>query len=344
MSEALGQGQGDLQREEAASPSASALIPNTAHFIWFGSKLPFIYALALRYAALRGGFDRVCLHHDQNLSGDRRLWAHLQKTPGFESRPLSEASFPLDGPLGERLLALYRRLSQPAARANLWRAALLAAEGGVYLDTDTLCLQSFAPLRAASGAFCGEEPVALPATLSGPRSLLGHLRAGGLLALRDLYRRLPGGWAPFRRIEPWYAMAANNAILAARPEHPFILGLLEAMIAVPEERQLVRYALGTHLLQARVAEARAHPTPLDPPARLITYPAPYFYPLGPEISQHWFRAGSAARLDEILAPETHLVHWYASVRTREIVPRLSADFIRANSDQLALCKLALPFL
>ena len=229
------------------------MIPNRAHFIWFGSRFPFIYALALRSAAIRGGFEQVILHHDSDLSGDPLVWTHLRETPGFESRRLSEDRFPISGALGEQLLSLYRKLKQPAARANLWRAAVLGAEGGVYLDTDTLCLGDFSELRAASEVFCGLEPVALPGALRQRWQLGERARAGLQLAARDLFRRLPNGWRPFRRIEGWYPAAANNAVLAACPEHPFMMGLLEQQIALPPERQLVRYALGTHLLQAEVA-------------------------------------------------------------------------------------------
>jgi hypothetical protein len=37
-----------------------------------------------------------------------------------------------------------------------------------------------------------------------------------------------------------------------------------------------------------------------------------FYPLPPEISEHWFRIGRSVRLDAVLLPETRVVHWYAS--------------------------------
>ena len=40
------------------------MIPNNAHFIWYGQSLPYVYQLSLRAAVMRGGFAQVVLHHD----------------------------------------------------------------------------------------------------------------------------------------------------------------------------------------------------------------------------------------------------------------------------------------
>src|SRR5690606_16568346 len=114
------------------------MIPSLAHFIWFGRDLPWVHVLALRSAARRGGFERLVLHHADDLSGTR-WWPDVQAIAGLETRPLdAEAVLGAVPDLGGRLVDLYRRLTQPAGRANMVRAALLAAEGGVYLDLDTV--------------------------------------------------------------------------------------------------------------------------------------------------------------------------------------------------------------
>ncbi|MFT7625659.1 MAG: hypothetical protein ACI9WU_004850, partial [Myxococcota bacterium] len=64
-----------------------------------------------------------------------------------------------------------------------------------------------------------------------------------------------------------------------------------------------------------------------------------FYPLGPEISGHWFKPGTAAYLDELCPPSTKVVHWYASERTKTVVPTLNPETIRASADDLAICAL-----
>ena len=52
------------------------------------------------------------------------------------------------------------------------------------------------------------------------------------------------------------------------------------------------------------------------------HPPKVFYPLGPEISEHWFRDYDRADPAEIVCKETVGVHWYASVRTAGIVPAI----------------------
>ncbi|MBM4372314.1 MAG: hypothetical protein FJ098_11710, partial [Deltaproteobacteria bacterium] len=69
------------------------MIPATAHFIWFGAAFPWVHLLALRSAALRGGFARVVLHHADDLRG-AHWWPEAAMIPGFEARPIDpDATF-----------------------------------------------------------------------------------------------------------------------------------------------------------------------------------------------------------------------------------------------------------
>jgi len=89
------------------------------------------------------------------------VWPQLRALPGFESRRIEPARmFAAAGVDAQALSELYARLSQPAARANLVRAAILAAEGGVYLDMDTVHGGNRWRSCAAAGAFCGLERIA----------------------------------------------------------------------------------------------------------------------------------------------------------------------------------------
>ena len=100
--------------------------------------------------------------------------------------------------------------------------AILANEGGVYLDTDTLTLKDFTPLRTENTAFCGAEHIALPSTVKDSRNPLVWARAGLLMAYRDLCRRRERGWQHFRRYEHLFSAVANNAVLASTPNtHSF---------------------------------------------------------------------------------------------------------------------------
>lgn len=306
------------------------MIPPIAHFVWFGAEAPYTHVLALRSAAERGGFERVVLHCADDLSGAR--WGPaMAAIPGVELRRVDpEAMLAAIPGRGARLVALFRRLEAPAARANMLRAAILWREGGVYLDTDTVTVADLDDLRT-SGAFCGEETVVFPGDLRGP---LAHGKAWLRLAARDGFRRMPDGWRGFRRIEPLYARAVNNAVIGAEPEHAFVGHLLDMMLAVPPARQTVRFALGTHLLQAAVGRHR----------RLVrVLPPPVFYPLGPEISAHWFREGRAPDLAGVLTAETRVVHWYASVRTRAVVPRIDPGWVAERVDRCLFAALARPF-
>jgi hypothetical protein len=302
------------------------MIPSVAHFIWFGRELPWAHVLAVRSALAAGGFERAVLHHADPLEGTR-WWGELASLEGFEARRLDPAALLAGaGPRGGELAALFGRLKQPAAKANMVRAALLAREGGVYLDLDTITVGSLEGLRAAGGVFCGEEHVALPGAVRQGRNPLKWARAGVQLGVRDVFRRLPGGWLP---------RAVNNAVIGAEAGHPFLWALLTRMVELDPAKQVVRFALGTHLLQEAVEASRWGDVRVLPPA--------VFYPLGPEISEHWFRVVPEVRLEEVLLPETRVVHWYASVRTAAVVPQLDPDYVRAHAGSQLFAALASRF-
>ena len=300
------------------------MIPSTAHFIWFGASFPWLHVLAIRSALTVGGFDRVVLHHDSDLT-DSRWWSAVADEDAFEARPLDpEAMLGAVDSIGPALVQIYREMDAPAARANMVRAAILWNEGGVYLDLDTVTVGSFDDLLLRDDFFCGEETIAYPAAVKKGRSPLAWASALARDGVRDALRRAPGGWRAFRQIDRLYAKAVNNAVVGCPPGHPFAGALLRAMTEVPLERRRIRFELGTALLQEQVAK-------WDQPG-LIVYPPELFYPLGPEISQHWFRETARPRLDLVLSEHTRVVHWYASVRTKEIVPRVDPDWIRAHRE------------
>lgn len=300
------------------------MIPSTAHFIWFGGAFPWLHALAIRSALEVGGFERAVLHHDSDLS-ESPWWAEVAELPGFEARPLrpNDILGVVDG-IGSTLVQIFAELDQPAARANMVRAAILWNEGGVYLDLDTVTVGPFADIILRDDFFCGEEPIAYPAAVKKSRNPIAWAGAFARDGVRDLLRRAPGGWRTFRRIEGIYTRAVNNAVVGCPARHPFVERLLTAMTEVPVDRRCVRFELGTALLQEQVAA-------WDAPG-LMVYPPELFYPLGPEISQHWFRKVTGPRPDDVIHPQTRVVHWYASVRTKEVVPRMDPDWVTLHSD------------
>lgn len=307
-------------------------IPRTAHFIWYGSRFPWVNLLALRSAQQRGGFERVVLHHDGKL--DPAQLGELAQA--IELRPIAgESHFEGLGALTPKLTALHARLTSPAAKANVVRMGILAREGGVYLDVDTITLRSLEPLLSP-GAFCGQEHIVFPSELLGSRHPGRWARALGLHVLRAALREAPSGFTHFPRVSAWYPRAVNNAVVGAAPGHPLALAMLEAMVAMPERAQLRRFALGTHLLQQQVAAYRGDD--------LVVHAPELFYPLPPEVSQHWFRIEKGCQAARALYPNTYVVHWYASVHNQRLAAALDADYVRAHRDRQMFSQLAAEFL
>lgn len=290
-----------------------------AHFIWFGKHFPWVNELALHSAAYQGQFEKVVLHYDGQLN--EAILRRLERIRGFVARPIEpEVLFGATEHSAD-LIKIFSELAKPNAQANMVRAAVLYAEGGVYLDMDTVTLRAFAPHLQAS-AFCGEEYVAWPAEVKKSSDVLRNGHALFLDAVRMVCASVPTGWKWFRAIESYYPRAVNNAVLGAEARHPFIRRLIQAMVRIEPERRKVPFALGTHLLQTELAAWDHHESE-------VTVHAPeVFYPLGPVISHHWFRRASAQDLEQVVSPRTTLVHWYASVRNRKHVDSINLSHIQ----------------
>jgi hypothetical protein len=308
------------------------LIPNDAHFVWLGPGFSFVHLLAVASAVRSGGFERVIVHHTDALDDVPAFRDAVALERVSTERLMPEALLELAG-AGE-LVDTYRSLDSPASRSNLVRIALLHERGGVYLDTDTVTVRSFDALTARGGAFVGEERLVFPGKAGGP--ITARLNPVALLrtAARDVLRRVPEGYRGFRHVAALYPKAANNAVIGAEAEHPLLSDLLARAVALPPSKRRIRYALGTHLLQEAVEGYRGADLGVLPPAA--------FFPLGPEISEHWFRVRPSVDLADIIEPDTVLVHWYASVRTKPHVAHLAPAFVRRHAATQLFSALALP--
>ncbi len=305
-----------------------------AHFIWLGHHFPWVHWLALASASEMAEVDRILVHHTDSISSE--WWPLAQDLPGVEVERLDpEALLETVGDRAGELIDLFRLLRRPAARSNVLRAALLYTRGGIYLDFDTVTIGSLSPLLDEAGAFCGTEYLAFPHDPARRRNVRRLVAAWARTGARDVLRRVPQGWRWFRRVQDWYPAAVNNAVMGCRPGHPLLRDLLSRMVDAPERQQQSRYGLGTHLLQQAVAD---YQTP-----DLVVHPPEVFYPLGPEISEHWFRQ-SRAPLSKFVTPKTRVVHWYASVRTARVVPRLDPMWVLQHHRSQPFSALALPFL
>lgn len=298
-------------------------IPARVHFCWIGPVLPWAYVIAVLSAAAQGGMDEVLLHHTDELAPGPGL-AALRAAPGvrlvrIDPRACLAAAGGQLG-LGEQLTELYGGLTSPVQRADVLRAAILFLQGGVYLDLDTVTVASLRPLLDVP-QFVGSEHIVWPHWVRTSRSPVVWTRHLALDVLRKGLRLAPGGWRWFRTVERWYFKGINNAIMGAAPGASLFAAYLRAMAAMPVAQRTQPYALGPDLLQGLVAGFTA--------AELVIHEPGVFYPLAPEISEHWFRPGRPA-LGQALRAETLVVHWYASVRSKPHVARIDPGYIHAQ--------------
>lgn len=292
------------------------MIPSIAHFVWYGPRLPYLHALAIRSAATHGGFASVRLHHSDTLEDLPHVVA-LRDLPNVELVDLDDLAL-CEEAAGAKLAELCDALESPVARSNLVRTALVYRDGGVYLDMDTLTIRSFDAVRATAPGFLGHEHIVFPREVVESWDPRVKARAYLQTTIRDVFRRLPRGYRYFPKIELHYPRAVNGAIMGGVAGHRFCRAYLDAMTEVPKPRWNRPHVLGTHLLQATCATYDGDD--------LHTFPPPVFYPLPPEISAHWFRRyPNGADALEALDPTTCCVHWYASVRTKKVVATLVDD-------------------
>ena len=301
-------------------------IPARVHFCWIGARLPWAYVFAVLSAAERSELEEIILHHTDPIEDGAELRA-LTGAPRVRlSRIdplgcLAEAGRNLG--VGGDLVALYRTLDRPVLRADVLRAAILYLQGGVYLDLDTITTASLRPLLAAT-QFVGTEFIVWPHAVRASRSPLVWARHLTLDVLRKVLRRAPRGWQAFRSVERFYFRGVNNAVMGAEPNAGLFAAYLRAMLALSPGRRRQPYALGPDLLQDVVERYRHDDLTVQEPQ--------VFYPLPPEISEHWFRFGRAIRLNAVLSAETRVVHWYASVRTKARVAQITPRYVRAHRD------------
>lgn len=311
-------------------------IPNRCFFVWTGKRIPAFAWLAMRAALTRGGFDQVALHAEPELLRDDPLVANLLTQPGFVLRDHRDSGLlDLDAGVAKRIATLESAVDRPASKANLMRLRVLWAEGGVYLDTDCIALQSHQPLLPLGG-FVGRERVALPSRVVHSKNPLVWAKAGVLLGLRDLASRSPDPQRLFGVVEPLYDLACNNAALGFFSHHSFVAACLQTAAALPDAVALARFELGPRLLD-RVAnsEAGKHTALLPPHA---------FYPLAPEICAAYVRPDPRGQLGDWPDPRTYAAHLYDSVLIRRLGQPLDARWFAANRGQTLLGRMVEPWL
>ncbi len=303
------------------APLSGVSIPSRVHFCWIGPRIPWAYVFAVLSAAARGELSEVILHHTDALEDCDETTA-LSTAPGVTLHRidavacLAEAGSELG--IGDQLVLLYGRIASPVMRSDILRAAILFLQGGIYLDMDTVTVASLRPLMEAT-QFVGCEYIVWPHAVRRSRSPVIWAYSLILDVMRKAMRRMAGGWRYFRRVENLYYRSVNNAVMGSVPGAPLFARYLRAMVAVPPDRLAEPYALGPDLLQELLARETCE--------NLVIHGPQVFYPLSPEISEHWFRTGNVLRLNAIVTAETRVVHWYASVRTKSRVAAVTPGYV-----------------
>jgi hypothetical protein len=275
----------------------------------------------------------VVFHHTDEIT-DVEPWRFICESPNIETRRFEPAQlFDAPGLEGANLTTLYDALSSPVSRSNMLRAAVLYREGGVYLDLDTITVSSLRPLLGVD-LFCGVEHIVRPCTLWRSASRLKKARATTLSLLRNGFRLLPRGHRAFPLISGLYAQAVNGAIFGACQNSPLMARYLHAMLELPIDRARAPHGVGTHLLQ-QTLDGWTESKP-------VIHPPQVFYPLAPEISEHWFRPQQRVNLSRFLHPETVVAHWYASGRAKKYIGLVTPAFVREQAETIPYCALALP--
>jgi hypothetical protein len=302
-------------------------IPACVNFCWIGARLPWAYVFAILSAAERGDLSEVILHHTDALEGGAELDA-LSNAAGVTLHRvdpiayLTQTGEALD--VGNQLTLLYGRIASPVMRSDILRAAILFRQGGIYLDMDTVTVASLVPLLDAA-QFVGCEYIVWPQFVRPSRSPALWARSLALDLMRKAMRRNKNGWKYFRRIERFYYRAVNNAVMGAEPNSNLIARYLRAMLTVSPERLQQAYSLGPELLQETIDQGER--------TDLVVHAPAVFYPLPPEISEHWFRIRDSVKLDTVVSAETRVVHWYASVRTKSRVASITPAYIKEHRNR-----------
>jgi len=321
---------------------APSTIPPVAHFVWLGPRIKALGYLAVRMALDRGGFERVVLHHDdptlaadpavQDLVGRQRFTLRLVDPAAL----IAEAPERLNPAAAERLLHLDRTLANRVIRSDIHRLLHLWHTGGVYLDTDMLVLQPFGPLLGEEG-FAGRDEIAVPVEVVHSRNPLRHLRAKVLVEVRkQLGLRARHPLRAYRRVAGLYVEAVDNALLAARPGHPFIGEALERIARMPQAEVERLVGIGPHLLQRMTGNRSVPGFTLHPPER--------FYPLPPEICLLLVRDDPEGRFDGVFGGGTYAVHAYDSVLAKRLRQQPDEAFLRARRGRTLLTRLTEPYL
>ncbi len=289
------------------------MIPNRFLFVWTGARFPYFARLAVESALVADPDARVEIH----LFGDRPTRdPEFRNVATYDRVDIVDVEYDdvfngLDAP-ASRYRDLLAQIPSTAysAQSNLVRLGALHKRGGVYLDFDVIVRRDVRHLLDCD-AFVGTERVwrADEARVRGDRQLWMVPSAcayAWAFALRYADTHIFDGRGvlePLARPADgvWSTVGANNAVLGARPNAPFVRRLLASALAADPS---VRFALGPTLVTRAIAERRDDVRVLPPPV---------FYAQPPSYSFRLFDAGAPPLPDEAV-----LIHYVSSNHGRRL--------------------------
>ena len=131
------------EKDQKAQGELTLKIPKTIHFIWVGPK-------SFPKESIANVESWVTKHPDWAF----KFWTDRKRPlphPKMELALISEKD------LGT-LYPCYLESTNYAEKSDLLRYEILQEEGGIYVDHDVVCFQSFDPLIEGHQFFCGLEP------------------------------------------------------------------------------------------------------------------------------------------------------------------------------------------
>ena len=301
-------------------------IPHHYHFIWLGKEKPYFLIIAIQSVLLRCSEAKVTLWADTPEKESPGL-KDLLNNQRFGLEVIDVETLALQLPEGiirsqvQEILqiagtktSLHKTSPIERSRSNLLRYMILYLHGGVYLDADTIVLKDLEKLNNAHSGYIGKENSVWAITRrSNP--LHRYFWAPLLEVVRWLAVQFPGGYRWNAFFSAMCGTSENNAVMGLTPFHPYLEKCFEYISGMTKEEIVRPLRLGPFLLQ-RVAQKFKD-------LEIKSFPRKYFYPYGPLISQHFFRPRKNAQkvAQNMIAPETHVIHWGASTKVLKTFDR-----------------------
>jgi mannosyltransferase OCH1-like enzyme len=238
-------------------------IPYTIHQVWLGSKIPDKFKVIQESWLKHNPQWELILWTDQHINHNKEL---LNSSYNYKEKHISEI-----GNLYRQ--ELYDSLSNYGAKSDVLRIEVLVRYGGLYIDTDFECLESFSILNDSYDFYTGIPPLGLN-KFQVSNGLIGSIPNHSILKHYLSLMSHPREYQKYTQ-NLW---SGASIIMATGP-----IAFTKAISAVIGKMD----------------------------TKDIVFPPSYFYPLIPEDTQKALKAGQDLRLLPFYK-EAFAVHYWAT--------------------------------